>query len=60
MVWQERAKIMTKSKNSTNENTSHSDDMTRAMSSFSNTFKFLENIIKKLKETQATWKEEIK
>ena len=28
-VWQERAKFMTKSKNSTNENTSQRDDTTR-------------------------------
>ena len=59
-VWQERAKFTTKSKNSTNENTSQSDDTTPDMSSLSNTFRTLENIRKKLKETQSTWQEEIK
>ena len=45
-VWQERAKFMTKSKDSTNENTSHSDETAPDMSSLSNTVKTLENIIK--------------
>ena len=45
-VWQERAKFTTKSKNSTNENTSQSDNTTTDMSSLSNTIKPLENIRK--------------
>ena len=45
-VWQERAKFRTKSKNSTNENTSQSDNTTTDMSSLSNTVKTLENIRK--------------
>ena len=59
-VLQERAKFTTKSKNSTNENTSQSDDTTTDMSSFPNKAKTLENIRKELKEIQATWQEEIK
>ena len=59
-VWQERAKFTTKSKNSTNENTIQSDNTTTDMRSLSNTLKTLENIRKELKETQATWQEEIK
>ena len=59
-VWQERATFTTKSDNSTNENTSQSENTTTDMSSLSNTFKTLENTRKKLKETQATWQEEIK
>ena len=60
MVWQERANFTTKSKNSANENTSQSDDTTTDMSYLSNTVNTLENIRKELKETQATWQEEIK
>ena len=59
-VWQERAKFITKSKNSTNENTSQSDNTTTDMSSLFSTVKTLENIRKQLKETQYTWQEEIK
>ena len=59
-VWQERAKFTKKSKNSTNENTSKSDDTTTDMSSLSNTVKTLGDIRKDLKETQATRQEEIK
>ena len=41
-VWQKRAKFMTKSKNSTNENISRGDNKTPAMSSLSDTDKTLE------------------
>ena len=44
-VWQERTTFTTKSKNSTNENTSQSDDATTDMSSLS-------NIVKTLKKTE--------